>query len=195
MTHTQLLERVEIYALGALDGEELTEFEAHLATGCDPCEQRLRETREALTLLPRSLPPVASLAAVKARLLDRIAGEAQVPASPGVMVEREFTFVRSTEGEWQEIAPGILLKLLFVDTVAERTTALVRMAAGSRYGSHRHAGVEELYMLEGTCFCGGQLLRAGDYHRAEGASIHGETYTDDGCLTILMTPQHNEMLA
>jgi anti-sigma-K factor RskA len=78
LNHDTWLEQAEIYALGALDGEELARFEAHLAAGCPQCEHRLRETREALTLLPRSLQPVAPPAAVKARLLAQIGAD---PAS------------------------------------------------------------------------------------------------------------------
>jgi anti-sigma-K factor RskA len=75
MNHDEWLERAEIYALGALDGEELARFEAHLAEGCQRCEERLAETRETLTLLPRSLPPLVPPPAVKARLLEQIARE------------------------------------------------------------------------------------------------------------------------
>lgn len=80
MNHDEWLEQAEIYALGALDGEELTRFEAHLATGCRSCEDHLLKTRETLTLLPRSLTPLTPPPAVKARLLERIAGEAAPPA-------------------------------------------------------------------------------------------------------------------
>lgn len=79
MNHDEWLEQAEIYALGALDGEELTQFEAHVASGCRPCETRLRETWETLTLLPRSLTPLIPPPAVKARLLEQIAGEAGAP--------------------------------------------------------------------------------------------------------------------
>ncbi|HSB70542.1 MAG TPA: anti-sigma factor [Candidatus Methylomirabilis sp.] len=72
MNHEEWLAQAEIYALGALDGAELTQFEAHLAAGCGPCEARVREAREALLLLPRSLPPVSPPPAVKARLLSQI---------------------------------------------------------------------------------------------------------------------------
>ncbi|MBI3014968.1 MAG: anti-sigma factor [Candidatus Tectomicrobia bacterium] len=79
MNHEEWLARAEIYALGALDGEDLTLFEAHLASGCSSCETRLRETQETLTLLPRSRTPLAPPPAVKARLLAQIAGEASRP--------------------------------------------------------------------------------------------------------------------
>ncbi len=79
MTHEEWLERGEIYALGALDGEELTQLQTHLASGCPLCEAHLRQTRETLTLLPRSLTPLNPPAASKARLLQQIAGEAIMP--------------------------------------------------------------------------------------------------------------------
>lgn len=84
MNHEEWLERAEIYALGALDGEELTRFEAHLASGCRLCEDHLRETRETLTSLPRSLRPLDPPAAVRARLLQQIGAETKgaIPARP-----------------------------------------------------------------------------------------------------------------
>ncbi len=124
-------------------------------------------------------------------MLEQIAGRgypAQDMTDPGLAV------VRSSEGQWQEIAPGVIMKSLSVDSDRDRVTALVRMGAGSRYGTHRHAQAEELYVLEGSCLCGGQQLLAGDYHRAEAGSIHVDTWTDDGCLMLIMTSQHNEML-
>ncbi len=84
MNHNEWLERAEIYALGALDVEEAIQFEAHLASGCDLCEHHLRETREALTLVPRSLMPETPPPAVKGRLLAQIGDEAASvrPARP-----------------------------------------------------------------------------------------------------------------
>jgi anti-sigma-K factor RskA len=82
MNHDAWIEQADVYALGALDGEELAQFEAHLATGCATCAERLRETREALALLPRSLPPVAPPPSVRARVLERIAAEPPVVGAP-----------------------------------------------------------------------------------------------------------------
>jgi anti-sigma-K factor RskA len=85
MSHDARLEQAaDVYALGALDGAELAEFEAHLASGCAACAERLRETREALALLPRSLPQVSPPPALRARILDRVAAEqptARVPVA------------------------------------------------------------------------------------------------------------------
>jgi anti-sigma-K factor RskA len=71
MAHEEWLERAEIYGLGALDGDDLSQFEAHLA-GCHVCEHHLRETRETLAVFARSLAPVTPPSQVKARLLHQI---------------------------------------------------------------------------------------------------------------------------
>ncbi len=72
--------------------------------------------------------------------------------------------------------------------------ALVCMAAGTRYAPHRHEQAEEVYVLEGSCLCGGRLLRVGDYHRAEGATVHTDTSTEEGCLMLAIFSPHNQIL-
>ena len=71
----------EIYALGALDGEELNEFQAHLAAGCPLCDATIRETGESLALLPASLEPLTPSPALRGRILERIDHEKVVPIS------------------------------------------------------------------------------------------------------------------
>ncbi len=75
MNHEQWLELADVYAVGALDGRELAEFEAHLATDCAQCAARIRETREALALMARSLPEVPPPPALRARVLAAVASE------------------------------------------------------------------------------------------------------------------------
>ena len=71
----------EIYALGALDGEELDEFQAHLAAGCPLCDATVRETGESLALLPASLEPLTPSPALRGRILEQIDHEKVVPIS------------------------------------------------------------------------------------------------------------------
>ena len=73
--HEDWLKLGEIYALGALDEQQQKSFEAHLATGCAICEAYVRETREALLLLHRSITPMTPSASVKTRLFDHIASD------------------------------------------------------------------------------------------------------------------------
>ncbi len=85
MNHEEWLERADIYALGALDGGELRDFEAHLASGCAECEEHLRGNREALARAAASLAPIAPPSRVKAELLRRIG-----PESAAAVRERRF---------------------------------------------------------------------------------------------------------
>ena len=62
----------EVYALGALDGQELQDYQAHLASGCEVCQVYLRETHETLNLLHGALRPEQAPPAVKARVFDKI---------------------------------------------------------------------------------------------------------------------------
>jgi anti-sigma-K factor RskA len=80
--HEHWHERGEIYALGALDGQELKEFEAHLASGCAICEAYVRETREALLLLHRSITPMTPSPSIKTRLFDHIPSDKVAPLRP-----------------------------------------------------------------------------------------------------------------
>src|SRR5262245_34107060 len=79
MNHRTWLAQTDIYALGALDGDDLTAFETHLAVGCPECERQLVTAHEALTLLPHSLELIAPPPTVKARLLTQIAAETANP--------------------------------------------------------------------------------------------------------------------
>lgn len=134
--------------------------------------------------------PVAPRASLRERLMTRVEGHTDVQLDPF----KGLTFVKASEGVWQEMAPGVSAKVLFLDPVSRRTTALVRMAPGSRYAPHRHAEAEELYVLEGGCFCGGRELTAGDYHRAEAETEHHDTSSDEGCLLLIISSLQNEML-
>ena len=60
------------------------------------------------------------------------------------------------------------------------------MAAGGLLPEHEHAGLEEIFLLGGSCHCQGTRLLAGDYHRADGGSEHHDTTTDEGCVMVVV---------
>jgi anti-sigma-K factor RskA len=81
-------EDFDLYALGALDGEERTTFESHLRT-CAYCQQQLAEARAVCALIGMSAEPVAPAPSVKASLMQRVKAEprttaAAVPVKPVV---------------------------------------------------------------------------------------------------------------
>jgi anti-sigma-K factor RskA len=71
--HQTFEELAAVYAVGALDGQDLTVFQAHLAQGCAECEQLLADYGHALALTAgelRETPPTR----VKQALLTRVRG-------------------------------------------------------------------------------------------------------------------------
>ena len=193
------LEQAALYALGALESPEKDVFEQAISEG-DAVSHTVKEFQGVADLLGTSVTPVAPPSSLRAMLLSRIAAEStseiEVPTSEPLEQSKEegLTFVRSTDDLWQDIAPGIRVKPLSFDKSQGRMTALARMAPHSNYAAHRHTTPEEFYVLEGSCFCGGQLLHVGDYHRAEAGTVHNETSTENGCLMLIIFSPNNEIL-
>lgn len=181
----EIQEQAALYVLGILEPDEVLAFERCLKVSAE-----LKAFQAVVGEFAHSVQPIQPPPSLKERLFARIEGHTDVKLDAA----GELTFVKSSEGVWQEIAPGVRAKMLFFDPVSRRATALVRMAAGSRYAPHRHTEAEELFILEGGCFSGGRELRAGDYHRAEAGSVHYDTSSDDGCLALVVSSPQNEML-
>jgi len=71
--------QLELYALGALEGEERREVELHLAS-CAACTRALAETRGVLALMSLTAVPAVPAARVKLQLLERIRKESAASA-------------------------------------------------------------------------------------------------------------------
>jgi len=100
----------------------------------------------------------------------------------------------SAKPEWEEVADGILCKVLSVDAKTSRVSMLVRLAPGGEYPPHRHAGVEELHLLHGELRIDDKKLYAGDFIRAEAGSIDHRVWSDTGCTCILVTSTEDAIL-
>ncbi len=196
MTTRKICDQAALYVLGVLEGDELASYQHHLEQGCSICDAELNDIQSAANQLSYSAPSVVPPPSLRSKLMARVKHEGS-PASENqsIDIQTGLTFVRTAEEPWQEIQPGIELKPLFVDQKQGRMTALARMAPNTIYGAHRHTTAEEFYVLEGTCNLDGQLLQAGDYHRAEAGSVHYETSTKDGCLLLIIFSPDNEMLS
>jgi len=83
MNHDPWTTHAAAYALGALDGADLVEFEVHLASGCPECRTAIRTWEDMLAGLARGEEPVAPPDSVKEGLLRRIAVERAWRAGAG----------------------------------------------------------------------------------------------------------------
>ena len=173
-------ELVFLYTLRALPSSDIPAVEAHISA-CADCRhdmETLRPIIGAFVSWPTDvLRPSASL---WERLARRIAAEtgqeSVVPASQ-----------QRAEPDWEEAAPGLAYQVLAADTENDRVSLLVRLAPGAAYPPHRHAGVEELYLLHGELMIDDKKLYPGDYNRAEPGSADQRVWSETGCTCVLLT--------
>ena len=197
-----------LYVLGALAGDEKAAFEDHLRQGCETCQREIQSLEPVRDELALSAVPANPPARVRERLLGLLAKVPRQPqdqrsappskpfVSPGILLQQPGLLIsRSREMEWEQVAPGIHRKLLFLDQERDYATSLLRVDAGTHYPSHRHADVEEILVLEGDLCLHGVVMGPGDYCRAEPESIHLETYSESGCLLLQLTSLHDEVRA
>ena len=182
-----LTELAALYALDALGDDAQRQFARSLETASASTQDEVAAFQDVVQELAFSGPAIAPPASLKERLMARIAQEPQEPAEG-----TGFTCVRSKGLVWQELAPGLSMKVLFHDPVGSRTTMLLRLAPGGTLIGHRHPQLEEFYVLEGSCLCAGEVLQVGDYHRAEAGTVHPVTSSEQGCLALVMTSSKNE---
>ena len=63
----------------------------------------------------------------------------------------------------------------------------VRLSPGASYPPRFHAGLEELYLLEGELWIDSKKVIPGDYHRAEAGSSDQFVWSGAGCMCLLLT--------
>lgn len=93
-------EDLDLYALGALDGQEKQAFETHLRA-CSACREELAEARRRVSLLGLAAPPLAPSPSVKAALMQKVRAE-QTPAN-----------IQNTPIEKRKIRWGLRFSLSF----------------------------------------------------------------------------------
>jgi anti-sigma factor ChrR (cupin superfamily) len=195
----ELCERAALYTLGLLGPEETRSFEQHLPE-CEICGREVAGFREGAALLPLGLAEHRPDPRVRERLMARISG---AEPDPGVQVWRSWRrppsesihVVRALQGEWQKVCDGVVAKQLYADPERDSVTMLIRMDPGSTYPPHRHAGAEQCLVLEGDVRVGNLVLHAGDYQVCASDSVHEVTSTERGCLLLIVSSQHDQLIA
>lgn len=183
-TSDQITEQASLYVLGALSQTEARAFEEHLDTGCEACEAELRPLRSVVTALGLAETGIEPSAGAREKLLGRIAEEAH-PRKPQAELSPFFT-MRANEGEWRELAPGIVIKQLFVDDKKGTVTSLFKFAPGSHAPFHKHGGIEQCLILEGDFHFNDEVYEQGDFTCAMPGSIHDDAYSERGALLLIV---------
>jgi anti-sigma-K factor RskA len=94
-THEPFAEWAALAAVGALDGEERTGFDAHLASGCPECDQSVEALSETTAALAWTLPDVHPPPRLRQRVMARVAAE-----SSGRVVFGEQATARARRPFW-----------------------------------------------------------------------------------------------
>jgi anti-sigma factor ChrR (cupin superfamily) len=168
------------YALDALPPDEATTVEAHIES-CPACRQELKALQSVVDRFaawPTDVlrPP----ATMQQRLSRRIAAE--TGGEPVPPPARQWS-----EPEWDEVAPGILCKVLASDTEKHRVSMLVRLLPGGEYPPHDHVEIEELHLLDGELWIDDRKLYPGDYNRAAAPTGDKRVWSEAGCTCVLVT--------
>jgi|SRR6476469_2117286 len=191
-----------LYALDILEEEDRRVVEQCMAE-LPELEIELEEFQVGVAAIPYSLPDVAIAPGVKDRLFQRIANVetlyatclqpaaiAPPPIGPPIP---PFT-VRAGDVRWRNHpVPGVTMARLSVDKAKREIVCLLRAEPGVTYPPHRHAAVEEIFMLEGDLEVDGEVYGRGDYIRSSPGSIHSP-YTSTGCMFFIRTSIDDEML-
>jgi DNA-directed RNA polymerase specialized sigma24 family protein len=98
-----------------------------------------------------------------------------------------------SEPEWKEVAPGISCQLLATDNRKHRVSMLVRLAPGTDYPPHTHAGSEELHLLDGELWIDERKLLPGEYNRAVAGTADRRVWSETGCMCFLMTSTRDQL--
>jgi anti-sigma factor ChrR (cupin superfamily) len=103
-------------------------------------------------------------------------------------------YVDVEQMEWQQTEhPGVTMKMLWRDERGESFTALFRMEPGARLPLHRHLGVEQTFVLEGSLVDETGTCTAGNYVWRHAGSTHS-AHSPDGCLAIGIFQKPNKFL-
>jgi anti-sigma factor ChrR (cupin superfamily) len=185
--HEEHLDVVFLYALQALPASEMPVVEAQISQ-CVACRVQLEALRPIIaSFLSWPTDVLRPAVPLWGRVAQRIAADTGKP--PISLVSQP-----ANKPEWEDPAPGISYQLLATDTENERVSMLVRLAPGADYPRHRHAGVEELYLLHGELMIDAKKVSPGDYVRAEADTVDHRVWTDTGCTCVLITSTRDVLL-
>jgi quercetin dioxygenase-like cupin family protein len=210
--HLCFCELAPLYALDLLEAEERCWIEQEMENDPDLADE-LSELQASVGVIAYTAPAVPVAANLKQRLFQKLdfastadesptftefsrpeldtAGDEATGAASVYPSTLPFA-VQSQDLVWQpHRVPGVMIARLHVDTVKHEVVGLFRAEAGVRYPLHRHAGVEEIFMLQGDLVIAGKVYGSGDYIRSEPGSIHAPE-TSGGCMFFFRTSCNDE---
>ena len=190
-----------LQALDILDESERRALAEKLQASPE-LQSELATFETAIAAIAYTAPPVPVAPDLKNRLFQRIAelpltaesvNSKPIVTSPTENNTRSL-IVRSNDVKWKPYGvPGVSIGKLYIDKKKREITCLMRLEPGGTFPLHRHAGSEEVLVLEGDLIVEGEVCHQGDYIRSVPGSTHS-SLTQWGCLLLMKTSTDNEML-
>ena len=196
MSHVD--EQLPDYALGSLELSGRDAVVAHLAT-CPRCAGRLQAFTEALSALSTSLPEEPPDPAVTARILGAASGldrfEHFIPTAAALLdltEEAVRVLLRSVDDAAQDQpgpAEGITVRSLpGGPRLQGAQRLLVKIAPGSVFPEHGHAGDERVFVIQGGFrYDDGREIWRGDVSDEDESMTHSLTaLPGPACLALVV---------
>ncbi|MCM1983657.1 cupin domain-containing protein [Lyngbya confervoides] len=183
-------ELAPLYVLDLLNETERT-WVADQAANNPELADELLEYQSAVTTLPYHEPLMPMRQNLKNDLFQRL----NLPAPDlGARRTPSYSAIRSGDLNWQEHdVPGVRIAIVYSDETTRELVGFLKADPNVQYPYHRHAAVEELYMLEGDLIIGDEVFGAGDYIRSQPGSGHAPL-TRGGCHFFFRTSMDDEYL-
>jgi anti-sigma factor ChrR (cupin superfamily) len=180
-----------LYALDMLDEAERAWVEQQAEADPDLAEE-LALYQSVATTMAYSVPPQSLATDLKNRLFEQLG---LAPPEPSLAVNpMSYLAVRSQDLNWQpHPAPGISVAIVHIDEVKREMIGFLRAEPGRRYPLHRHAAMEEIFMIEGDLVIEDAVYYAGDYIRSYPGSSHAP-HSNTGCRFFFRTSLDDEYL-
>jgi anti-sigma factor ChrR (cupin superfamily) len=183
MNSKNLSELVSLYALNTLDETEESWVEFEYAQ-LPEFQVELGEYESVVAMLAYAVPTVPLASGVKDRLFARLGSEKTTD-----LLKQAQTVT------WEPYTPtpGVELGILRVDSEEREVHCFVRSLGKVKFPQHRHAGKEEIVVLDGDLVIGENIYQSGDRISSLPGTVH-QPETLHGCTLFLRTSLDDEIL-
>jgi hypothetical protein len=191
-------ELAPLYVLDLLSDQERNWVELQIAE-CPDLAEELAGYQLAATAIPYSTPTSSIAGDLEKRLFDRLGlGNPPTDACSNLSAETSpvpaagYFAIRTQNLDWQpHPTPGVMIAIVHQDVVKRELIGFLRAEPGVCYPWHRHAAIEEIFMMEGDLVIGDEVYGAGDYIRSNPGSSHAP-FTNGGCRFFFHTSMDDE---